>query len=73
MSMSTDLANCHSAYAVLRDFSAGTIDDLTAMRLLHVEHGEDLFLLMAQAGLPMPRLDPRITQAMAESLKRLLS
>ncbi|WP_228895798.1 hypothetical protein [Pseudoduganella aquatica] len=73
MSTHTDLASSHSADAVLRDFSAGMIDDLTAMRLLHVEHGEDLFLLMAQAGLPMPRLDPRTTQAMADSLKRLLS
>lgn len=72
MSTSSDMASGNSVFAVLRDFSAGAIDDLTAMQLLHVEHGEDLFLLMAQACLPMPRLDSRTTQAMADALKRLL-
>ena len=44
-------------YATLLAFSLGRLDDLIVMmRKLGIDSEEDLFLLMAQAHLPMPRL-----------------
>lgn len=60
-------------YKTLLDFSLGRIDDLTAMHLLGISGAEDLFLLMAQAHLPMPRLPDATTQNMADSLHALVS
>lgn len=58
-------------YRTLLDFSLGRIDDLAAMRALGIESAEDLFLLMAQAHLPMPRLADATTQAMVAELNAL--
>ena len=43
------------------------------MARLGIDAEEDLFLLMAQAHLPMPRLAEAITRQMAESLNALAS
>ena len=58
-------------FATLLDFSLGRIDDLTALDRLELSSEEDLFLLMAQAHLPMPRLSERATRAMAKGLAAL--
>ena len=55
----------------LLNFSLGKIDDLQAMEALGIESAEDLFLLMAQAHLPMPRLSDSVTQEMVEVLNAL--
>ena len=60
-------------FRVLLDFSLGRLDDLAAMARLGIDTEEDLFLLMAQAHLPMPRLAEAITRQMAESLNALAS
>jgi hypothetical protein len=60
-------------YRSLLDFSLGRVDDLTAMQLLGIDSEEDLFLLMAQAHLPMPRLSPAKTLGMVDELKTLMS
>lgn len=57
----------------LLDFSLGRIDDHGAMSTLGIDSQEDLFLLMAQAHLPMPRLPEAVTQGMADSLSALAS
>lgn len=58
-------------FATLLDFSLGRIDDLKAMDRLGLDSEEDLFLLMAQAHLPMPRLSESTTRAMAAALATL--
>ena len=55
-------------FATLLDFSLGRIDDLTTLDRLGLDSEEDLFLLMAQAHLPMPRLSESATRAMVEGL-----
>ena len=55
----------------LLDFSLGRCDDHAAMAALGIDSQEDLFLLMAQAHLPMPRLPESTTQGMVESLHAL--
>jgi hypothetical protein len=55
----------------LLDFSLGRCDDHTAMATLGIDSQEDLFLLMAQAHLPMPRLPQATTQDMVDSLHAL--
>lgn len=57
----------------LLDFSLGRIDDRSAMSALGIDSEEDLFLLMAQAHLPRPRLPAAVTQGMVESLNALAS
>lgn len=59
-------------YKTLLAFSLGRINDLTAMQALGLDNGEDLFLLMAQAHLPMPRLSEPVTQAMVEKPSALM-
>lgn len=56
----------------LLDFSLGRADDHTAMANLGIDNQEDLFLLMAQAHLPMPRLPESTTQRMVNSLHALI-
>jgi hypothetical protein len=56
----------------LLDFSLGRSDDHTAMAKLGIDNQEDLFLLMAQAHLPMPRLPESIIQSMVDSLHALV-
>ena len=58
-------------FKVLLDFSLGRLADEEAMRSLGIDSEEDLFLLMAQAHLPMPRLADSMTQDMAEQLMSL--
>jgi len=58
-------------FRTLLDFSLGRIDDLTAMAALGIDCEEDIFLLMAQARLPMPRLPAATTQGMVDELNAL--
>ena len=55
----------------LLDFSLGRIDSRAAMDVLGIDSDEDLFLLMAQAHLPLPRLPEAATQSMVASLHAL--
>lgn len=58
-------------FKVLLDFSLGRLAGDQAMHALGIDSDEDLFLLMAQAHLPMPRLADATTQDMVEHLKSL--
>lgn len=60
-------------YRVLLDFSLGRLDSFAAMNTLGVDSDEDLFLLMAQAHLPMPRLSDAAIREMAQRLHDLPS
>ena len=60
-------------FKTLLDFSLGRIDDSQALAALGIDSQEDLFLLMAQAHLPMPRLPETDTQNMLDSLHALAS
>ena len=60
-------------FKTLLDFSLGRIDDSQALAALGIDSQEDLFLLMAQAHLPMPRLAETDTQNMVDSLHILAS
>ena len=55
-------------FNVLLSFSLGRTDDLTTMNQLGIDSQEALFLLMAQAHLPMPRLPDQVTQSMVVDL-----
>jgi hypothetical protein len=57
----------------LVDFSLGRVDDRLAMKTLSIDSDEDLFLLMAQAHLPMPRLPESSTRRMVDDLNALRS
>jgi hypothetical protein len=58
-------------YALLLAFSLGQRDALTTREKLGIDSAEDLFLLMAQAHLPMPRLSDEATSGMVQSLHAL--
>lgn len=58
-------------FKTLLDFSLGRIDDQQALSFLGSDSQEDLFLLMAQAHLPMPRLSGSDTQHMVDILRAL--
>lgn len=58
-------------FRVLLDFSLGRLTSLDAMRALAIDTDEELFLLMARAHLPMPRLSDSVTRGMTEQLKKL--
>ena len=58
-------------FKVLLDFSFGRLADVEAMRRLGIDSEEDLFLLMAQAHLPMPRLADSTTREMVGKLMSL--
>lgn len=60
-------------FSTLLDFSLGRIDDRATLAALGIDSQEDLFLLMAQARLPMPRLPEAVTQGMVDSLHALAS
>lgn len=64
-------ASGNQNFRTLLDFSLGRGDDVAAMNALGIDTQEDLFLLMAQAHLPMPRLPEAAMQAMVESLQAL--
>lgn len=58
-------------FKVLLSFSLGKLNDTDAMQALGIDAEEDLFLLMAQAHLPMPRLSEAITRDMVDQLASL--
>jgi hypothetical protein len=58
--------------SLLLAFSLGRISDLEVMEQLNLEQEEDLFLLLTQAHLPMPRLPDQATEAMVSDLKQLV-
>lgn len=58
-------------FRALLDFSLGRINDLQVKQQLSIESDEDLFLLMAQAHLPMPRLPESTIQEMVDALRVL--
>lgn len=58
-------------FKTLLDFSLGRMGDDDALTALGVDSQEDLFLLMAQAHLPMPRISEAQTQHMVDSLHAL--
>lgn len=58
-------------FFILLDFSLGRRDDREMMAALGIDSDEDLFLLMAQAHLPMPRLSESATRAMVDELNAL--
>ena len=58
-------------FKVLLAFSLGRIDDQAVMDALGLDSQEDLFRLMAQARLPMPRLSDAATQDMVADLLAL--
>ena len=58
-------------FRTLLDFSLGRIDDAAALAALGIDSQEDLFLLMAQAHLPTPRLTGAQTRGMIDSLHKL--
>lgn len=66
-------ASGNQNFKTLLDFSLGRIDDQSALHLLGILSTEDLFLLMAQSHLPMPRLTDETTRTMADSLHALTS
>jgi hypothetical protein len=60
-------------YATLLAFSLGKLDYPDALEALGLDCEEDLFLLMAQAHLPMPRLPQAQTERMKKALHELLA
>ena len=66
-------ASGNQNFKTLLDFSLGRVDYNNASASLGIESQEDLFLLMSQAHLPMPRLPESTTQAMVEGLHKLAS
>jgi hypothetical protein len=55
-------------YAILLAFSLGKVNYLDTLKALGMDDKEDLFLLMAQAHLPMPRLPQAETDRMTQAL-----
>ena len=64
-------ASGNQNFKTLLDFSLGRSGDRAAMAALGIDSQEDLFLLMAQAHLPMPRLAESTTQDMVANLLAL--
>ncbi|RKT45887.1 hypothetical protein [Thiocapsa rosea] len=58
-------------FLVLLDFSLGRRDDRETMEALGIDSEEDLFLLMARAHLPTPRLSESVTRGMVDELNAL--
>ena len=63
--------NVNQNFRTLLDFSLGRIDGSTAKNTLGIDSEEDLFLLMAQARVPMPRLPEAQTRQMVDTLNAL--
>lgn len=66
-------AGSNQNFRVLLDFSLGRLTGDEVMRALGIDSEEDLFLLMVQAHLPMPRLPEADTRNMVDSLHVLAS
>ena len=60
-------------YKTLVAFSVGQATAAQTLERLGTDSAEDLFLLKAQARLPMPRLPDSATQTMVQSLHQLPS
>jgi hypothetical protein len=58
-------------FKALVDFALGRATDIAIMEALGIDSAEDLFLLMAQAHLPMPRLPDAETARMVRELHAL--
>jgi hypothetical protein len=58
-------------FKALLDFSLGRVDEIATLNKLGIDGVEDLFLLMAQAHLPMPRLPDATTLDMVSQLHAL--
>jgi surfactin synthase thioesterase subunit len=58
-------------YITLLGFSLGALSADEVMRTLNLDSEEDLFLLMAQADLPIPRLPQAETDIMIKALRGL--
>ncbi|MCP9913086.1 hypothetical protein KBZ07_06660 [Cyanobium sp. BA20m-14] len=58
--------------SLMLGFALGGSNNLEVMDQLHLEQEEDLFLLMAQAHLPLPRLADQATEAMVSDLQQLV-
>lgn len=59
-------------YQALLNFSLGKAEDIATMEVLGLDSEEGLFLLMAKAHLPMPRLSSNRTAKMVANLNGLL-
>ncbi len=66
-------ASGNQNFRALLDFSLGRADEATTMHALGTDSAEDMFLLMAQAHLPMPRLPEAASRDMVDSLHALVS
>lgn len=64
-------ASNNQNFKTLLDFSLGRADGKDTLTALGLDSQEDLFLLMARAHLPMPRLPQSTTQVMVDSLNEL--
>ena len=64
-------ASGNQNYPNLLAFSLGQRDAQTTMDKLGIDSFEDLFLLMTQAHLPMPRLSDAATDGMVQELGAL--
>jgi hypothetical protein len=64
-------AGRNANYATLLAFSLGTLGSDEVLRTLGLDTEEDLFLLMTQAHLPMPRLPQTETDSMVKALHGL--
>jgi hypothetical protein len=64
-------ASGNQNFRILLEFSLGRRDDRETMAALGIDSDEDLFLLMAQAHLPMPRLSESATRSMVDELNAL--
>lgn len=66
-------ASGNQNFRILLDFSLGRMESQAAMEGLGIESEEDLFLLLAQARLPMSRLPDAVIQGMVDRLDSLPS
>jgi hypothetical protein len=64
-------ASGNQNFRTLIDLSLGRIDDKQAMNALGIDTDEDLFVLMPQAHLPMPRLPELSTRRMVDDRNAL--
>ena len=64
-------ASNNQNFSALLDFALGRADASVTLDALGIDSEEDLFLLMAQARLPMPRLPDTDTRRMVDTLHTL--
>jgi hypothetical protein len=64
-------ASGNQDFRALFAFSPGRSDEPSTLRALGIDSAEDLFLLMVQAHLPMPRRPDAITRTRGDSLRDL--